>query len=386
MVIKKSVIGFFIFLLLFPLDMLSYLVGNAFEINIPLGFLGISLSFAALFFWGLERGERLIYFIAYTLIFCPIFILVLISDRSGLEDYYFWLRTLAIFFSGFLFYKWLYEEHVKSIELILLFIFLCALMSSIFFEYQGLNYLRLSDGALMLVFLIISVSSSRAVTGIVVVLSFFMIYNLESRFSMLGFAICLSLYLLLSAKKVFAYIIIALTPMVIFFSYLVGYYFFLKLDNVHENRLLRLIYATDQDTSLAGRTEMLSSAFDVLVNNMLFGEYKYYLDYGPDGSYAHNLVSYWSEFGLAGVLYSVVLLFLCFASIKKAMIYLKASPVLAKFIILCSSLTILGLLFSKSYNWTIIYFATGLNLSFLAHVKALRINVKHHLPPPPSTQ
>ncbi len=359
--INKSALAFIGFLLVFPLDSIAYL-GQVVGFALPVGFVGIVVAFISLLFIFKERGGRLFLLIFYSFIFFFLLLLVFLSWRSGGEDYYFWLRSIAFFYLGFLFFSWLSVPHgavVNNFLLVLLF-FLLVLSFSV--DFHGINYLRLSDGALMLVFLILALLRSGYLLVVASIVALLTMYNLESRFSLAVLVVVLLVFAFLYLGVGWKLLISIFAPVVVFCIYQLGFYFYGVIESVHDNRLLRLIYSPGQDTSLGARDEMLLNAISILRDNYIFGVYKYYLDYGV-GAYAHNFISYIAEFGLVGFLYSFLLLaLLVFCLIKTMALDTPAK----RFVFFCSIFVILGLLFAKSYNWSIIYFVFGLGLAFFS--------------------
>lgn len=150
-----------------------------------------------------------------------------------------------------------------------------------------------------------------------------------------------------------------------FMLYGVGYYLMLSVDNINNYRLLRLIYASDQDTSLNVRSSLLSDAVDVFTNNPLLGSYRYYASYG-EGLYAHNFMSFWSELGLSGVVFLATILTVSLMAFKLASKV--RSNTLGRFVILINVSLMLGVVFAKSYHWQMIYYFSGINVFYISRV------------------
>lgn len=161
MAISLPSLGFIIFLLILPLDVLATLLGAAYGFNAPLGMVGIMIAFFTIPFLANEKDLALKLLLVFYLLFVALIFPVSVSLNSGLFDYYFWTRAAALFYAGFLFGYWVWREptHINFLVICLLFIFI--FFVSQFFSFQGLNYLRLSNGALMISFLLLAVVRSR---------------------------------------------------------------------------------------------------------------------------------------------------------------------------------------------------------------------------------
>lgn len=363
--ISLSTLGFIIFLLILPMDALATLLERAYGFNIPLGMIGIMIAFFSAPLMVNEKGFALKLLLVFFLLFLALVIPVSVSSESGLGDYYFWARAAALFYAGFFFGYWIWRGPAQVSFLFICLLFLLLLFVSHFFSLQDMNYLRLSNGALILSFLLLSVVRSKYLFLIVCLISLVTLYNFESRFSLIAFSLSVFFLLFLQLRSWLKLLYLFFVTIISFLLYWVGYYLTLDVNNIHNYRLLRLIYASDQDTSLNARSNLLSDATDVFLNNPLLGSYRYYADSGV-GDYAHNFMSFWSELGLFGIIFSSMVLAVSLLTLK-LVTKLKLDS-FGKFLILINTCLILGVVFAKSYHWQMIYYFSGINIFYISRL------------------
>lgn len=377
--VKKSQIAFFAFLFVFMLDSISYGLLSYFSIQIPIGMVGILLSFVLVFFFIFKKGSFLYGRLGVSiLLFFPI-VLAYVSGRGSAEDIYFWFRALAIFSAGFYFLFFISQVSKNNLNINLyIFLLVFACMLFIFNKQQGENYLRVSDGIVLFSLFVLSLLKDKFVYLFVVAFTCVSLYFIGSRFGLISysFAVFLLFFLRFSIRKRFFVTVFSLIPAAVLYQWML--YEYVRIDNIHSNRLLRLFFESENDTSLQGRDLLLQKALEVFKNNYFLGDYKYYLDGGGTGGYAHNFISYWAELGVVGILISFIFLYFAIKSLFVSYRKNNYNNQLYSFVFLTSIVLILGMLFAKSYMWTTSYFLSGLFYSFLNMVKI----DENHLPPP----
>lgn len=135
--------------------------------------------------------------------------------------------------------------------------------------------------------------------------------------------------------------------------------YFLTLSSIDDNRILRLVFATNQDSSLIQRNMMLEWSIKIFKENPILGKYKYYYGDGRVGSYAHNFMSFWSELGVVGITQTLVIALLCIKSLFLLRQYKENVPNIIEYSAYISLLVLLGLIASKSYLWPTYYLSIG---------------------------
>jgi hypothetical protein len=365
----KSVVGLLLFLLLYPLDTIFHAAGATIGYNIPVGMVGIIIAFISIPLIFFERNKALLFNLIFFCISFLVIFFVFLSERSGLQDYYFWIRTIALFTAGYLFFFWLRNYRPKRYfdkNLVLLSLLLIIMIAVPFtLATDDLNYLRLSTGFLFSALLYYSFIDSNKTKVALLPFVLYAMFLFESRFSIMAFVLLFMLVSYLETRKLYKLIIVILFLLFAFIFYWLGYYYFNSLENIHSNRLLRLIYATNQDTSLSSRSELLHNAYAVFLNNPFWGDYKYYRDLGQEGAYSHNFISFWAELGIVGIIYTLMIFILSIITAIKAKKLLPSNPPVARFVLYISILLVLGIVFAKSYVWSVIYYALGFCSAFL---------------------
>ncbi len=389
-ILKKKNVGFYVFLMVFPLDAIFSALSDFLGFEVPVGMFGVLLSFCSIPLLFEKSGRELKYILLYALFVISIMFLVSSSSRVVWLDYYFWVRSLAFFTAGYLFFDWMVKSlfhRSKQFKLLTILVVIISLLP-FFWDFDEFNYLRLSMSLLISVLLLFSYIKSRSVMFFCFLLLLLPLYYYESRFSLLAFFIIVPVVFLVEIGFKLGVILSILAVFSVWLIYGFGYDIFVQLDSVHDNRFLRLIYAIDQDTSFISRNELSFYAYEIFINNPVFGVYKYYRDFGSDGAYAHNIISFWAELGIIGVIYSLSLIVLCVCSVFKAIKILHYNYFLARFVLYASLLVLLGAFFAKSYVWSVLYFVFGLCMAFIINYKVLFLTGKneHHLPPPPSAR
>ncbi len=152
-----------------------------------------------------------------------------------------------------------------------------------------------------------------------------------------------------------------------------AYTYFLALENVHQHRLLRLFFSSSLDTSLAARLPLNAQAWSVFKENPVLGDYQYYAATGSQGGYAHNFLSLWSELGMLGVAISVVMIGTALRAVGRCRRRVDEAKI--GFAFVTAVALVLGMLFAKSYHWTVMYFVFGVLLAVSAGDVCVRKSV-----------
>ena len=122
-------------------------------------------------------------------------------------------------------------------------------------------------------------------------------------------------------------------------------------------------------TSFEGREEFSIKAWQVIQNHPLVGDYGYYIDIYGIGSYAHNILSAWADFGILGfILFLGLSIYLLIFSLNK-IIFKKSSDKKICLLFLFSITLILGYLTAKDYSFMFFGLSLGLYVNYLQSIK-----------------
>ena len=167
--------------------------------------------------------------------------------------------------------------------------------------YQG--YAR---SALLCCLFLMGLSSTFLVQLTVFFSSVILLFLLGARSELFGFIAIVMFYLMLeslrSTKKFAVYV---------FFLILAGFLFASHFDDFMASRQSEVLNL-DDSTSWSGRTHYLSIALKQIVESPVLGEFGGHFEAGGKGTYAHNILSAWVEFGFVGVFLLAVLCLYCF--------------------------------------------------------------------------
>jgi hypothetical protein len=362
--VKKSHIAFVAFLLIFVMDAYSY--AFFYEQRLPIGFMGVLLAFLLVPFFISQRSHGFYGQQAIALLILFPIIFAYISGKGNVSDIYFWFKALSFFVMGYYFVKILYQPASSldfTVTTTLLF-FLCVLI--VIYGVEGENYLRVSDAVILFSFYVISSVRSRALYVAIMSVTIMALYLIGSRFGLVSYLVAVSALFFIRLKFTGRFLLLALSVPIVFIAYSFLYDQFLLVDNINNNRLLRLIFETDQDTSLIARLTYHENAIQIFKQSYLIGDYKYYLDQGSTGEYAHNFLSFWSELGFLGVLISFLFFYLTSKTLIISYNEIRNEKRLYGFLFLITVYFIFAFLLAKSYTWMPLYFIVGVCFSYLA--------------------
>ncbi|WP_180161122.1 O-antigen ligase [Acinetobacter sp. YH12064] len=365
--IKKESLGFLFFLMIYPLDFISYMISSNWGLEIPIGFVGSLISiFIFLFFYFFISSKRNLIIYIFVCVFAVFMgYLMWISNNANLLDYFYLLKISGAFCCGILFFSFLRKTDAKKIKNIILFFWI--LMFLLIFNFDlGENYLRLSDAFALVCLLYISMLDKIKYQVLFLILSVMGLYFLESRAGLLLFL--LSVVPLIFLKNNFLKFSLVLSPIV-----LLAYYYILRLNesilNYNDNRFLRLIFSTDSDTSLNERKYLNEMGWETFLSNKFVGDFGYYKYSLGEGSYAHNYISFLAEFGVLGLFILVAFLIFCLISLFK--LYTSKTIFYFDYIVLSFILFgLFGVLFAKSFYWLYFFFCFGVIFSYYSSFRS----------------
>lgn len=363
---NRNFLSFLFFLMVYPLDFISYMISSNFGFEIPLGFFGSILSifiFIFLYFFEKDKNILISYFFLIFFLLC-LFFIVWFSRNGNLIDYFYLFKVGGAFSCGLLILSFIKNSSSDSIRNILT-IFWLVMIFFVFNFKLGENYLRLSDSFAFVSLFLLSLLNRIRYQILLSFLSLCCLYYLESRSAL--FLFLLTSIVLIFVKNSFSKFILLLIPI-----FLISYLYVVNLNNkiidYNENRFLRLIFSTDTDTSLNERSFLNNLGWKTYLDNKYFGDYGYYKYSLGEGAYAHNYISFFAEFGFFGILilfiYLVFLILFISSFIKNInkdnTDYFALSFIFFGF---------LGIIISKSFHWMFFFFSFGLVVSYFFRMK-----------------
>lgn len=358
---RKYLIYLFAFLLVCVLDPVAFSLQLAGVPKAPFGLAGlliiIGIAVGEVF---LDKNykispEALVLLLGYLMLA----LLAVFSGNFDISDAWHWIKNGAYFYLGAAVCRlFLFREiglYVKTLIALLIATSAAVWGTSaekiyVTGEIENVNYLYVSDsiavvGLIWLTFM--RDARYRLPTMIFVATC---LYFVGSRFGLIAFVLSSGAAILkdVSWKKralISAGFCVGLMA-------LFGYVESLGLD-INDNRFVRLVMFTENDTSLNARIEDDEYAREVFLKNPIAGGgYKFYLAIG-EGMYAHNALSVIYEFGLFGALFLLAVVLVLAISLVQSIHARTASAVIAFSVFLALAA------FSKVYFWWVYYFGMG---------------------------
>ncbi|WP_032880114.1 O-antigen ligase family protein [Acinetobacter courvalinii] len=347
-----NLLAFFAFLLIFPLDYIAYTASSVVSFGFPIGFLGTLLSFTLIGVFFLNKKIKFSDIYMFGLLGGFVFF-ILLSQNSLAVDYFFWFKTVGIFFTGMILFDYFKQRNDVSIKYVIAFLFLIMSLLVLKYSSDG-NYLRLSDAFVITSLFLISYQKRFFLTLITIGISCYALYLIGSRAGLMIYS--LIAIILVYIKFGFMRFSIFIPPVIYILVM-----FIIELNSTivryGDNRFLRLIFDSEEDTSLNVRKELNEFGYNTFLQNPIVGDFGLYRKVYGEGAYAHNYLSFLSDFGIWGVVFLLVLIWLY---IKFCILNFRDRTDYNIFIFSTSTFGIIGVAVAKSYYWLIPFFALGL--------------------------
>lgn len=352
------------FFLLFGLDPIFYYLSSVSGLYIPIGSIGLLL--AALLSISLITTKTPFSVKTYTILLVGTLTLVVVlvyhAEYGKLLDIYFWFRAFLFFCAGYYLAAFL-DSSQRSMRTRVLFLYACvSIFVLTFYSLGEFNYLRIADGVAITTIILLAMCKEKFAL-LVSVVTAFLLYLIDSRAALIMFIGVVLMHFSSSRNRLLMFPVLTGA---IGLAYLYLRHMYLNVQNIHNHRLVRLIFERDVDTSLSVRHELTANAVEVMTQYPLLGKYAYYRVHGIEGGYAHNGMSFVAELGLVGgfllalLLVPQVLLLIrfLFSKAKTQSVCLKATAMVALF-------SIIGIVFAKGYVWSIFYYSAGMSVFVL---------------------
>lgn len=347
-----NLLAFFAFLLIFPLDYIAYVSSSVISFGFPIGFLGTVLSFILIGIFFLNKKIKFTDIYMCGLLGGFVFF-ILLSQNSLAVDYLFWFKTVGIFFTGMILVDYFNQKNNTAIKYVIGFLFLVMSLLVLKYSPDG-NYLRLSDAFVLTSLFLISYQKRFFLTLITIAISGYALYLIGSRAGLMIYS--LIAVILIYIKFGFIRFSIFIPPVI--YALIL---FIIELNSTMvrygDNRFLRLIFDSEEDTSLNVRKELNEFGYNTFLQNPILGDFGIYRRFYGEGAYAHNYLSFLSDFGIWG---GVFLFILIWFYIRFCILNFRVRTDYNIFIFSTSTFGILGVAVAKSYYWLIPFFALGL--------------------------
>jgi len=324
--INTSIVSFLILCLLLPiLHLQNYLSASGLTWTISgIGF----LPFPAVFFLWIIFFKQKHSYLMYIKLMCffQIFFLSLIiillnyNVCDGMYNsaslfnikilyYYFIYFTIGLFFERF---------NNKGMFVILFWIFMVTNLiyhyDSHFFtisldvvseESKGI-YLFMGDSFALWSILVLSFLQKRPfITSCVYLLSIVFLFLFVSRTSLYVFVLLFPIIIYLTKNSFKYFLLIFLILSLIVYSYE-----FIDTLMAMNSRMFAF-QQINEDSSVISRSFLYKEGVSAIKNNWFLGDYAGQIKYGGIGSYIHNYLSLWRQFGLIPFIYFCVLMVFC---------------------------------------------------------------------------
>ncbi len=356
---------FWVFLLLFPLDILNFYLEVLNYPNLATGFISYILSLLLVYAFlrdlMIPKDMQFWRYLALFIIFVLSILTSIIISRIGdFNDYYKCFVWFLYFVIGYYLSTILKTNKFKLYLICTNIIFCISIVVfylSVDIKEYPMNYLRIAESFVLISFLAHSITNKKKYNLLLFVLNIIALFFINSRSALIGYFIFFFLFVYIRYGKVYFFKLISLSSV---FGVLVVF----KMKSIIEaynDRILRLFFNKEGDTSLLARDHLLDQGIVRIKENWFSGDFKGQLAYGEAGSYIHNILSYWSQFGL------IVFMLVCLLILAGIVVIIQRKRNLPyeNFVMTYGFYTMLVLLVSKSYMYNNIYLTFGLILALI---------------------
>lgn len=241
------------------------------------------------------------------------------------------------------------------------------------------NYLAIGDNFAILSFLVFNNVTGNKKKILIAINSMLVLYLIGSRTSLIVFGLCILFYStvnLLKTQSTCKNLAIIFLTMNVLIAALLMLLTISKNNfiNLNDNRMFSLLTNNrENDYSYQARKKIFEIGIEQIKQNWFRGQV--FIEYQNGvGSYIHNIMSYWQEYGIVTF---IILLFLCIKILTKNILdYCKVNNKKNEFLAMNSIYIILCVFISRAYVNPLIWFALALNIKKLKGTKGLLTNNK----------
>ena len=357
------------------------------NVDIPFSVLIIFFLFLALFFLFFEKvtifkdREFIVYFLI--LLISIIFTTFISTNYNIASDYLlYYLRVLQVFVILISFYLIVNNINLlKFIRVNSLVYFLGSLVYIMIFWKENFlarpeGVLSISDHVAFLAIILFNLEDTKKSRYIPLLISLILLLFYSSFTSITFFILTILVNIVYSIYLKRNIILKIFTTFFLMCLIVCALVFYIQISkkpiqlqgnsvivNTINNYLVRIHYVINlEDASLNARLILFQEGFKILRDKPILGEFMYeYRVFGTTGSYMHNMLSYWAEYGLINfLLIFVPYFFYLFRSYKY---FVKYDDKVLKALFFSGIYITLIILFSRSYTHMIFWVHYGLLMS-----------------------
>jgi len=381
--INVSTIAFLNLCLLLPLlHLQSYFSGSGY-IPIVRGRIFLFLFFSLVMFIVFLKKKYSFIVLRNSLIFFFLIILcVIVIISNNTEGYNFIFNLSKIFFYIVYFFTGFFFFGLEKRKKIVMF-FWSFMIINLFFHYdfnslrislQGFDenlegvYLFLGDSFALWSILVLSFLQKKPFFSVCIVYSSTVcLFSFISRTALYSFILVVPIVVYFTKKSIKYYFIFILISIFLFSTE--------HYDYINElNSRMFAFQNLDKDRSVITRSYLLKEGLSGIERKWFIGDYLGQLRYGNLGSYIHNYLSLWRQFGLIPFVCFCFLLLYSTTKAWKIYFKLKKENVISPeifFLITGGAFCLIEILFARSYTSPYIWFFIGMSIN-------LKTKTAHH--------
>jgi hypothetical protein len=162
--------------------------------------------------------------------------------------------------------------------------------------------------------------------------------------------------------------------------FLIGSVFYLintnKIDIEHDRRIA-ILYNLSSDGSYNSRENLLKNGLNSILNNPVLGDYGgQFKKYNDIGSYIHNILSYYRQFGL--VVFTIMIFYFFIINIYFFKWLFKFYDKKIDYIFYISLFLFIEILFSRAYSFSYVWFSIGMLFNKRNLIIYRKYNIKRY--------
>lgn len=232
------------------------------------------------------------------------------------------------------------------------------------FDFQGFrittgkvgNYLMISDGLAILLLLMLSIIKEPLFRILFAVFGAFLLLGTLSRTSLYAYiASVIVIYMAKVLRNWRAFVITAVMFLLILGS---GLSITNDIMPYSQDRMFRVVFDLNSDSSYNKRTVLMERGMEDLKDNWLLGSFMLEAKDGRPGSYIHNWLSFWIEYGIIPFIIFCLLFVFCFIRCMKCF-FINPNDGLTAFIFSTSFFVLTSIVIARSYNYPYVWFCAA---------------------------
>ncbi len=222
-------------------------------------------------------------------------------------------------------------------------------------------YLFLADSYVLSSALVLAVLNKKSHLYILIIISIFCLYILGSRASLYSYLLAIIMIYFLINNRIYSLVTVVFLVLLLPFALMLA-----DSSMIADNRMLRLIMGFEDASELA-RNRLLSNGLASIWANFFTGDYAGQVrDTGFIGSYIHNYLSIWRQFGFIPFAITVYLMYKLLAKIlslseeMKSLMKKTAAKKMNYWFVITSVFLLIEIITSRSYGYPYIWLCIGL--------------------------